>query len=363
VAVDPRADRSAHREGPPGTVFELRLWRPAVVGYQPEWNRAILTDLATFRSASSLSDLTPYLAAGVVHADVPQHDERRRNLSPHFHRRGLSPIVARLERVAAKNAPVGRFEALDWSAAIVRAMLNEAFFGGRFPEALLRAFLRPLHASMPWPLLPRPRLFRRMDRAIAAALDSASPSTLAASLAGVPDAVEDIRVALSAGYDTTVHTLAWLLWHLAERPEWRTRNALPAVLDEVLRLYPSGWIGSRVAARDVVVTGVPVAAGTLVLYSPYLTHHDPRLWPDPYAFRPRRFADGRPAWGFLPFGAGSRTCLGTHLARAMLHAAVGPYLEGDLDTVYGNPAVRTGLTLGPVGPLWLDRTPVHAPAR
>src|SRR6185436_6602462 len=52
-------------------VFELRLWRPAVVGYRPEWNRAILGDLETFRAKSSLSDLTPYLAGGVVHADVP----------------------------------------------------------------------------------------------------------------------------------------------------------------------------------------------------------------------------------------------------------------------------------------------------
>ena len=38
-----------------GPVFRLRLWRPAVVGYRPEWNRAILSDLTTFRSRGSLS--------------------------------------------------------------------------------------------------------------------------------------------------------------------------------------------------------------------------------------------------------------------------------------------------------------------
>jgi cytochrome P450 len=219
----------------------------------------------------------------------------------------------------------------------------------------LRAFLRPLHGSMPQPLLPRPLLFRRMDRAVRTVLADPPPSTLASWLAELPGAAEEFRVALSAGYDTTAHTLAWLLWHLADAPQWRTPEALPAVLDEVLRMYPSGWIGSRVAAHDTEVTGVPVAAGALVLYSPYLTHRDPDLWPSPESFRPERFEDGRPAWGFLPFGAGRRTCLGTHLARAMLRAAVAPCLEGKLETVSGDPSVRAGLTLRPGGPLWLDR--------
>lgn len=340
-----------------GPVFELRLWRPAVVGYRPDWNRAVLGDLAAFRARSSLSDLTPYLAGGVVHADVPEHDERRHDLNPHFHSRGIAPLLARLDAVAAAAAPVGRFEALEWSSTVVRRMLNEAFFGSMLSDGLLRAFLRPLHRPMPQPLLPRPLLFRRMDQAIAAVLADPTPSTLASAMAGMPDAVEEIRVALSAGYDTTAHTLAWLLWHLADAPDWRTPEALPAVLDEVLRRYPSGWIGSRVAAADTEAAGVPIAAGTLVLYSPYLTHHDPDLWPQPYAFRPDRFADGRPAWGFLPFGAGRRTCLGTHLARAMLRAAAAPHLEGKLDTVSGDPSVRAGLTLRPAGPLWLDRAP------
>src|SRR6201989_3111295 len=39
-------------------VFRLRLWRPALVGYRPEWNRAVLGDLDTFRSRGSLSGLS-----------------------------------------------------------------------------------------------------------------------------------------------------------------------------------------------------------------------------------------------------------------------------------------------------------------
>jgi cytochrome P450 len=65
-------------------VFELHLWRRAVVGYRPRVNRAVLaTSPPSGRRA--LSDLTPYLASGVVHADVPDHDEKRRQLNPSFH--------------------------------------------------------------------------------------------------------------------------------------------------------------------------------------------------------------------------------------------------------------------------------------
>ena len=59
-------------------VFPLHLWRKTIVGYRPEWNRAVLSDLETFRSRGSLSALTPYLHGGVVHLDQPAHDPRRR---------------------------------------------------------------------------------------------------------------------------------------------------------------------------------------------------------------------------------------------------------------------------------------------
>ena len=165
--------------------------------------------------------------------------------------------------------------------------------------------------------------------------------------------VEDLRVALAAGYDTTSHTLAWAAWHLAIRPLWRDPQALPLFLDEILRRYPAGWLGSRVASEDTIAAGVPVPAGTLVLYSPYLTHHDPSLWEDPHLIRPERFASGRPGWSYLPFAAGPRTCLGAHLARLILRSALTPLCRGDLAQVGGDPAVTAGITLRPRGPLHL----------
>jgi cytochrome P450 len=349
-----------------GPVFGLRLWRPAIIGYQPEWNRAILSDLGTFRSRGSLSGLSPYLAAGIVHTDAPRHRPRRRGLSPHFSGRALADLEDQLAAVAEARRPRGDFEALSWSAALVQDMLNVALFGGALPASLLSRFLRPLHRGLPAPMLPRPRVFRRVETAIAAALASPVPGSIAARLAAAatggrepadPETVEDLRVSLAAGYDTTSHTLAWAAWHLAAHPAWRDPQALPPFIDEILRRYPAGWLGSRVAARDSIAGGVPVPAGTLVFYSPYLTHHDPGLWDNPHLIRPERFASGRPAWSYLPFAAGPRTCLGTHLARLILRTALAPLCRGDLARAGGNPAISVGLTLRPRGPLRMRARP------
>ncbi|QSB13796.1 cytochrome P450 [Natronosporangium hydrolyticum] len=343
-----------------GEVFRLRLWRSTLVGYRPEWNRAVLGDLDTFRSRGSLSGLTPYLADGVVHTDLPAHAPHRRALNPHFHSQAVRQLTDRLRAAVQSGLPGRYFDALPWAGSVVRRMLSAALFGDRIPQSLLERFLAPLHRPNPAPLLPRPRLFRRMNTAIAAVVADPVPGTLAAAVAGEAaaggdlDPVAELRVALAAGYDTTAHTLAWTLWWLAGSPAWRDPESLPMVLDEILRLYPAGWLGSRVAARDTEVCGVAIPAGTMVCYSPYLTHRDPGLWPEPDQFRPDRFTAGRPAWGFIPFAAGRRTCLGAQLARAMLTCASEPFLAGPLRQLNGDPSVVAGITLRPHGPLWLS---------
>lgn len=335
-----------------GEVFSLRLWRKAIVGYSPEWNRALLSDLETFHSRGSLSALTPYLRGGVVHLDQPAHDPRRRELNPHFHTRSLAVTQERLASVVRAGLPSHSFDALHWAGSVVRRMLNAAFFGGAFPDPLLARFLAPLEKPAPGPLLPRPLLFRRVDTAIGQALRDPAAHTLAAALRPYPNAVEELRVSLAAGYDTTAHTLAWAIWQLGRHPQWQDTKALQQVISEVLRLYPAGWLGSRRAAADTVVAGVPIRRGALVCFSPYLTHRDPHLWPDPLTFAPQRFDTRHPAWTYLPFAGGSRTCLGMHLARLMLTTALTPLCEAGLTVTHGDPSIRTSITLRPAGPLW-----------
>ena len=63
-----------------------------------------------------------------------------------------------------------------------------------------------------------------------------------------------------------------------------------------------------------------IEAGSLVLVSPYLIHHDARWYPDPFRFDPERWAPearaGRPRMAFFPFGAGPRVCIGESFAWA-----------------------------------------------
>ncbi|MBV9823547.1 MAG: cytochrome P450 [Actinobacteria bacterium] len=336
-----------------GPVFGLRLWRPTVVGYSPDWNRFVLGDLELFRSRGSMSGLSPHLAAGVVQTDAPEHRPRRAELNPPFARRSIAALRPRIREVAERALPEGEFDAVAWSAEVVRRILSATFFGDRLPGELLAAFLRPLDSALPGPLLRRPVLFRRMNRALARTLPQVPDGCLAAAMRDLPGGLDEIRVAVSAGYDTTAHTLAWLLYHAAVQPELAEAELRPLAVNEVLRLYPAGWLGSRRAARDTAFGDVAIARGTLVVYSPYLTHRDPALWPDPAVFRPQRFTEPLPAWGFLPFAAGERTCLGSAYARLVLDTVL--ETVGGLELVSGDPAPRAGITLAPSGPLILRR--------
>ncbi len=339
-----------------GPVFTIRLWRPVTVGYSAEWNRAILGDLDTFRSKGSLSQLSPYLSAGVVSQDNPGHRERRAELNPTFHRRSVSAAFADdFAAIAADALPSGEFDAGTWASTVVRRMLSRAFFGSSFPPGVLESFVAPLDSPMPGPLLRRPFRIRTMNAALAATFADPEKGSLAELFAGLAGGVEEARVVLAAAYDTTAHSLAFALWEVAGRPELNDASLAERVVDETLRLYPSGWIGSRICTTDTVVAGVEVPAGRMVLYSPYLTHRNPELWPAAAEFRPDRFDAPRPAWGYLPFAAGERTCLGAGLATLMLRTAVSAFAGSPLGRVSGDGAVRGGLTLAPAGPLRLRR--------
>jgi cytochrome P450 len=99
------------------------------------------------------------------------------------------------------------------------------------------------------------------------------------------------------------------------------------VLKETLRLYPPVYVIPRVAAERVTLAGYEIEPGSEVWLWPYFTHHDARFFPRPERFEPDRFLPGGAAEqnprAFLPFGAGSRACVGRHFAmlEAMLALA------------------------------------------
>ncbi|GGJ89706.1 cytochrome P450 [Deinococcus aquiradiocola] len=341
-----------------GRLFALRLGLPAVVGYSPEWNRRLLTDLATFRSGGSFSVVVPYLSGGVILTDAG-HGDRRAALNPPFGKRSLEALRERVRAALRAERPDGTFDALAWADRAVLRMLNAAYFSGDLSPHLLHAFLAPLRSPFPVPAVPRPLLFARMNRALddlARTRLTSGGDDLLFHLARWPGGVREARISLAAGHDTTTHTLAWTVWHLAQHPEWFRPDGLKSAIRETMRLYPPGWMGSRRLARDVNWHGHTLKKGALALYSPYLSARDPDLWDAPDTFRPDRWSAAPPAWAYLPFGGGERVCLGMHLANLMLEEALTLLLEnGPLRTVHGDPTPRPGVTLGPAGPLVVTR--------
>lgn len=105
---------------------------------------------------------------------------------------------------------------------------------------------------------------------------------------------------------------------------WDSLPRLPRTamfMDEVLRLYPPAWSLQRVAVEDVEIGDRRVPRGTIVLMSQFLTHRDPRFWPEPEVFNLDRWVPGvrkkvAEEFSYFPFGGGSRVCIGEHFARS-----------------------------------------------
>ncbi len=89
---------------------------------------------------------------------------------------------------------------------------------------------------------------------------------------------------------------------------------LEQVLDETLRLYPPAWIGPRRSVAPFELSGHTVPGGAFVNYCSWACHRLPDVFPEPDAFRPERFAPeasaALPRGAYIPFGGGSRTCIG-----------------------------------------------------
>jgi cytochrome P450 len=147
---------------------------------------------------------------------------------------------------------------------------------------------------------------------------------------------DEVSTMILAGHETTAVTLFWCFYLAALYPDVQAALAeevggvaleraealehLPltrAFVDEALRLYPPAFLIVREAIAADEVAGRKVAAGTVVVISPWVLHRHRALWRDPDVFDPARFLPGGPAvdrFAYLPFGAGPRICVGASFA-------------------------------------------------
>lgn len=89
------------------------------------------------------------------------------------------------------------------------------------------------------------------------------------------------------------------------------------VVQEALRLYPPVHAILRDCVAPAELPGHLAEPGDSFLISVYGMHRNPRLWEEPLAFRPDRFAAGTsalPRLQYVPFGGGKHVCIGQHLA-------------------------------------------------
>ena len=187
------------------------------------------------------------------------------------------------------------------------------------------------------------------------------------------DLCQELKAILVAGHTTTASALAWALYALSTnsgareslRAELREvlDGRLPGagdlsalaytrmLIDEVLRLYPPTWVTARTPLHDDLVRGYRIAAGSIVLVSPFVTHRHPAFWPEPERFNPERFLPERcrSHFAYFPFGGGPRSCVGSWLASVEMQLVLGMVAQRyEFGLVPGSRVgVDPGLTLRP----------------
>ncbi len=127
---------------------------------------------------------------------------------------------------------------------------------------------------------------------------------------------------LIAGLDTVTDSLTCFFAYLGRHPEHRQQivadpSVIPKAVEEMLRWETPVAGTARLATSDSVVTGCPVAAGSLVFVSIGAANVDPAEFEAASEVRFDREVNRH-----LAFGGGVHRCLGSHLARRELRVAL-----------------------------------------
>ena len=183
---------------------------------------------------------------------------------------------------------------------------------------------------------------------------------------------DELMTMLVAGHETTASSLAWAVERLSRHPAVLREledevhagdgdEYMTATIYETLRRRPVlPNVGPRLVKQPVEIGGWSYPTGIGLVPNAYLVHHDPSIYPDPYAFRPERFlADAATArerllspgtYTWIPFGGGRRRCLGASFAMLEMKLVLRALLTArKLRTVADplEPARRRNITIKP----------------
>jgi cytochrome P450 len=305
-----------------------------------------------------MRDLIPLLGDGLLTIDGPMHRMHRRMMLPAFHRERIQAAAGVMEQevdaALAELVPGEVVNLYEWTRRVALRIAMRALFGfdpdraqagglnaaAEFESALSFYSRDYLLQMLRGPRTPFARMLesrRRLDGLIHAEigrrratgergqdilsllLDARDEDGAALGDAQIRD---EVMTLLFAGHDTTTSTVSFMFYELARNPELAEDAAttVEMILDETLRKYPPAYIGPRRSIEAFEFNGVHVPARAHVHYCSWASHHLPDVFPEPDEFRPERFSEANkaklPRGAYVPFGGGSRTCIGMRFGEA-----------------------------------------------
>ena len=352
-------------------------WNHIVFLNHPDYIREVLVvQNDNFVKERTVRRSKMLLGEGMITAEGAQHRSQRQVAAPAFHRQRIPEYADVMVREATRMRDSWRHgEQRDIAIDMMHLTLNvvaETLFATDLRDEVheladainrimgLYNFLVMLPAAE-WLVHVRPpglaafvRARKRIDavayrmirahrnrpsdgRSLLDSMLAAAPGNSPASEKSLRDQVITIFL---AGYETVANALSWTWYLLSQNPDaekrmheeidrelqgrFPTHDDLPRlryvemVLAESMRLYPPAWAMGRQALSDFHLGDYFLPAKTTLLMSQFITHRDPRFFPDPLRFDPERFSPEakarRTKFSYFPFGAGFRQCIGESFA-------------------------------------------------
>ncbi len=336
-------------------------------------------------------DLIGLMGDGLLTIDGDFHRRSRRIMLPAFHHDHIAASVQAIfeetDSALERFRPGEHLDLYTWTRALALRVAMRALFGldpdgpaareidaaGLFEEALAfyasEYILRIFRGRRsPWARMQRAA--RKLDTLIyseiaqrrrtgARGLDILSLLLDAEDEDGnrLTDVQirDEVMTLLFAGHDTTTSTVSFMFYELARQPDIARELAaeqdrfcgggrpstgqlvsgelsvLEMVIEETLRKYPPAWVGPRRAIESFEFAGHTVPAKAFVNYSSWASHHLPDVFEDPEEFRPERFTPearaALPKGAYVPFGGGSRTCIGMRFGQLEVRTIASLILE------------------------------------
>jgi cytochrome P450 len=326
----------------------------------------LVTQSGRFEKFPQVAPSQGLFGLGLLTSEEPLHLRQRRLMQPAFHRERLQAYAAQMAASTHRLMSEWTADAVIDAAGgmnrlaldIVTRTLFSTAADHRADEIAheldivlhsLNRLIMPwgsLWLKLPVPSSRRYRLaLRRLDDIIHGFIAErrASGEQRSDLLGMLIDTMTDVQLRdelmtiFVAGHDTTANGLTWALYLLARHPEVQQELALQirAVLDghppgfddfpnlqavehvfaEAMRMYPPVWILGRKALQSYEFGDFHAKPGSILLVCMAVLHRNADFFPEPDRFLPERWKSPTwPRYAYIPFGAGSRMCIGERFA-------------------------------------------------